>query len=158
MAQQPNIVAPAATEPATKPAPAATWDPSTRPGVITRPEEMPRGGPFGNPGPDPGWALRLVKRFDLPERSPAIEAIVAALASARAAAFGRAPVPEDVRVALALCGYGDNLPAHLIERRKRWIEAVPHEKSKGQTAVAEVEPDLLVQTAERIRYAVNRSG
>ncbi len=57
-----------------------------------------------------------------------------------------------------LCGYGDNLPEHLIERRRRWIAAVPHEKSKGQTAVAEVEPDLLTQSAERIRYAVNRSG
>lgn len=158
MAQQPNIQMPARVADSASPRPSDPWDPGSRPGVITNPADVPSGGPFGSPGPDPGWVLGLVRRIDIPDRTPALESVIAALAAARAADLGRAAVPEDVRVAMLLCGFGENLPNGLVERRERWMAAVPHERYKGQTAVAEVDRGLLVLSADRIRYAMNHSN
>ena len=64
--------------------------------------------------------------------------------SARAAHFGRAPVPEDLQVALTLTGYGHTRSEALDERRQRWVVAAAHEKSPGRAAVAEVGDDLFL--------------
>ena len=61
-----------------------------------------------------GWALKLVRSADLPERTEGLEAVLAALMAARASFFGRAPVPEDLVVAKILAGYGEGLPDGIL--------------------------------------------
>ena len=81
--------------------------------MITAPDQVPRGGAFGTPGPDTGFACRLIRAADLPDRSEELEQVLAALMAARASHFGRAPTVEDLEVAKLVCGIGDGLPAHL---------------------------------------------
>lgn len=157
MAQQPNIEITEEERPreVLDTAPARPWSPDIKPGVITRPADMPRGGAFGTPGPDTGWALRIIRTLE-PQDDSALEAILAALMAARAAALGRAPIPQDLAVAKLFAGLGDAAPNFLSERRERWLAAVPHERAKGRTAVAEVDPDLLIEHPDRIRFALNK--
>jgi hypothetical protein len=115
---------------------------------------MRRGGAFGTPGPDTGWALHLIEAADLGERSPGLEALLATLMAARASRFGRAPTPEDLEVAKLLCGLGEGLPRMLSDRRARWLRASAHEKVKGRSALAEIDVDLLLATPEQVRYAL----
>lgn len=75
---------------------------------------------------------------------------------ARAAEYGRAPVPKDIDVALALCGYGFEAPKGVIERRKRWIEAAAHDSRPGATAVAEVDRDTLMLDADHVAAVLKR--
>lgn len=154
MAQQPNVErsAPADRREKSSPGPAKTWR-SDKVGVPTRPEEVPTGGGFGGTGPDPGWGLRLVREAELPDDDPNLGSVVSGLVLARAAASGRAPVPEDIEAALALCGYGEDAPDELIERRRRWLAAAPHDKRPGATAVSEVDRELIVNKPEQIRLA-----
>ena len=67
-------------------------------------------------------------------------------------AYRRAPVPEDIEVALILCGYMEDPPTEVVERRKRWLAAVPHETRPGETAVAEIDRSVLVNTPGQIEY------
>jgi hypothetical protein len=98
---------------------------------------MPWGGAFGTPGPDTGYALRLIRRRGL-ELEPGIrrdvEAAILAIASARASALGRAPVPDDIDVAMDLLGLDDSAAvsrfagiAHDNARLRGLVEAVPRE-------------------------------
>ncbi len=156
MGQEPNLEPSVADRPRSEPQPdpPRRWRP-TRPGVVTSPEERPDGPLFGHPGPDAGWAYRVIREEGLPEDRPELEEVVAALMIARASHFGRAPTPEDREVALALLGYGSDSP-RLVERRRRWLEEAAHEKPPGATVLAEVDPELLVETPERIRYVLER--
>lgn len=119
--------------------------------------DVPTGGRFGTVGPDPGWALHLLSTADLPDDNPRLRKVVTGLMLARAAALGRAPVTEDLEVALMLCGYFDDPPTDVLERRERWLRAVPHELRPGETAVAEVDRELLVMKPEQIRWALKHS-
>lgn len=143
MAQQPNVeLSPGdLPKPVLEPAPARRQN-IPRPGVITRPEEKPTGAGFGTPGPDTGWALRIISRTELPEDGPSLRKLLAALMGARASHFGRAPIREDLEVALELVGLEDRRSDELDARRERWIAITSHEKSPGRTAVAEVGDDL----------------
>lgn len=159
MGQQPNVE----IDPSDLPRPTPETDPPrrwrpTRPGVIVSPDQMPWGGAFGTPGPDTGWALKLVRSADLPERTDGLELVLAALMAARASLLGRAPVPEDLEVAKILAGFGEGLPEDFPERRRRWIEATSHEPSPGRTAVSEVEPDLLELKPEQIKRRLRMIG
>ena len=158
MGQQPNLEITEAQRPRStlETPPARGWRP-TKPGVITRPDEVPQGGSFGQAGPDAGWALRLLARAELPDEDPDLKAVLAALMTARAAALGRAPVMEDLEVALVLCGYGFEANQDVIERRERWKGAVPHETRPGQTAVAETDLELIVNKPEQVRWALSHS-
>jgi hypothetical protein len=151
--QQPNIEVTEAERPRSvlQPPPAARWRPDIKPGIPTSPDEVPRGGRFGSPTPDGGWGLRLIGQADLPDDDPDLRAVVAALAIARAGALGRGPVPEDIEVALALTGYGFEAPDEVIEQRERWMASVPHEVRPGQTAVEEVDRELLVKKPDVVR-------
>ncbi len=155
MAQQPNIEIGPADRPrqALDTAPARPWNVMSKPGVITTPEDMPRGGAFGTPGPDTGWALKIIRTLD-PQTDPDLESVLAALMAARAAAHGRGPIPQDLEVAKLLCGVFDGAPAALVDRRHRWLDAVPHERAKGRSAVAEVEPKLLASDPEAVRASL----
>lgn len=145
MAQQPHVkISPTELpKPVMEPPPARRRRPP-RPGLITAPGEKPEGGVFGTPGPDAGWALRILATAELPDDDPRLRRVLAALMSARAAHFGRAPVPEDLQVALTLAGYGHTRSEALDERRRRWMVAAGHEPSPGRTAVAEVGDDLFL--------------
>lgn len=143
MAQQPNVeLSPGDLPKAVlEPAPARRQR-IPRPGVITAPDEKPSGPGFGTPGPDTGWALRIIGQTDLPEDTPALRKLLSALMGARAAYFGRAPIHEDLEVALALVGLGHGRSEELDARRERWIAVTSHEKSPGRTAVAESGDEL----------------
>ena len=157
MGQQPNIELTDAERPrhVLETAPARRWRP-TKPGLVTSPEEKPTGGTFGTVGPDPGWAWRVIGEFDLPSDDPEPRPVVAALAMARAAAWGRGAIRADIAVALALCGYWDAAPTEIVERGKRWLAAVPHDRRPGQTAVTEVDTDLLLKKPEQVHYLLTR--
>ena len=159
MGQQPNVDIDLSDLPRPTPDtdPPRRWRP-TRPGVIVSPDQMPWGGAFGTPGPDTGWALKLVKAAELPERSDGLELVLAALMAARASHFGRAPVPEDLEVARILAGIGEGLPAEFLERRERWIAATAHERSPGQAAVTDIEPDLLELKPDQIKRRLRLIG
>jgi hypothetical protein len=139
-----------------EPGPAVKWR-SGKPGLANGPADVPSGGWFGSPGPDPGWGLRLLTDTALPDDDPRLFKVVSGLVLARAAASGRAPIPEDIDVALALCGYGVETRADIVERRNRWLDATAHETRPGATAVSEVDKDLLVNKPEQVRYAMRRS-
>ena len=152
MGQQPNVE----IDPSDLPRPTPDTDPPrrwrpTRPGVIVSPDQMPWGGAFGTPGPDMGWAIKLVRAAELSERTDGLESVLAALMAARASLFGRAPVPEDLEVAKILAGYGEGLPAEFSERRGRWVEATAHERLPGQSAVSDIERDLLELKPDQIK-------
>lgn len=156
MGQQPNIEVTEAERPRAtlQPPPASRWRPDIKPGIPTSPDEVPHGGRFGTVTPDGGWGLRLINHTDLPDDDPDLKAVVAALAIARAGSLGRGPVPEDIEVALALTGYGYEAADEVAERRERWLAAVPHEIRPGQTAVEEVDRDLLVSKPDQVRRAL----
>jgi hypothetical protein len=122
--------------------------------VINSPDQVPRGGRFGAVGPDAGWALHLLSISELPEEDPNLRGVLAGLMTARAAALGRAPIKEDLEVALVLCGYGFEAPPELIAKRDRWIAAVPHEGRPGETAVSEMDRILMLNKPEQVRWAL----
>lgn len=157
MGQQPNIERADPPRRQLEPGPAVKWR-SDKPGIPEGPGDVPKGGTFGMVGPDPGWATKLVRSAELPDDDPALEAVVIALVMARAAALGRAAVPEDIEAALMVCGYYDDAPPEILERRRRWLAAVPHDARPGQTAVAGVDRVLLTDKPERIRWAHRLTG
>ena len=158
MAQQPNVEITDAERPRAVPQPgvAVKWR-ADKPGLPVGPTGTPGGGYFGTTGPDPGWGMRLVNHADLPDDDPDLRRVLSGLVMARAAALGRAPVKEDLEVALILCGYDADPPAEVVERRERWLDASPHEHRPGAAAVAEVDKETLVMTPERLRYALRHS-
>jgi hypothetical protein len=85
-----------------------------------------------------------------------LRGVLAGLVTARAAALGRAPIPEDIEVGLVLCGYWSDAPTEIIEQRVRWLAAVPHEQRPGATAAGEVDRDLIVNKPEKVRWILGR--
>jgi hypothetical protein len=159
MGQQPRIVIPETAEPrpVLEPGPAKSWR-AGKPGIPDSPEDWPRGGLFETTGPDPGWALRILSTAALPDDDPRLRKVVAGLMLARSAELGRAPVLEDLEVALLLCGYGKGFPEQLVERRRRWLEAVPHEIRPGETAVSEIDRRILALDPGQVRQALMKSA
>lgn len=151
MAQQPNIELTRGDLPKDELGPrAAAWF-QARPGEITAPGQVEWGGAFGRPGPDTGWALKLVRSadFDRGDRPGMIETIVANVAGARAARSGRGPTAEDVEVALTLLGLRpEGLPedvvASLAEVRDEAIDHAAHERDKGRSFIQSVQMDQLM--------------
>mgnify|MGYP000865438907 CR=1 FL=1 len=102
-----------------------------RPGELT--SRQPVGHQLGVPGPDQGYALKLANRYKgrltLTEGEHEEDALVGAVAVAtkRAALFGRAPILHDVTAGLVVWGFLDaNPPAPLVELRREWFEGVHH--------------------------------
>lgn len=158
MAQQPNVEITDAERPRPIPEPgvAVKWR-ADKPGIPDGPTGTAGGGYYGTTGPDPGWGLKIVNSAKLPDDDPDLRRVLTGLVLARAAALGRAPVREDLDVALILCGFEEDAPASLIERRQRWLEASPHEQRPGATAVAEVDKSQLILKPDRLRYAIRHS-
>ncbi len=134
MGQQPNVEVGPADRPRAvpEPGPARRWR-ATRPGDITSPEQMRWGGAFGTPGPDQGWAIKLVAEGDLPGRTPLLEKLMATLMGARASLYGRAPIMEDLETAKEILGLGEGAAPELESQRNRWLETAAHEKVPGNS-------------------------
>jgi hypothetical protein len=126
--------------------------------MIVSPQQMKWGGAFGTPGPDTGYALKIVREADLPNRSLALEQVLAALMGARASILGRAPIGEDLEVALIVSGLAPNSSAMLVERGRHWVAATAHEQSPGRSAVAAVDPDLLRHKPDDVRRRLRMVG
>lgn len=124
-----------------------------RPGdVVGGPQ--PRGTALGNPGPDQGYVLKLAKRFVddlvLTPREHAADAIEGACAVAlrRASLHARAPVVDDVRIALTLFGYLDDCPDELVEWRRELFDEV-HNSTLHYSAAREI-ADLVPESTLRM--------
>lgn len=161
MGQQPNIPIDQRDAPRSKPSPgpARAWKPS-RPGDLVTPEQVPSGGAFGVIGPDSGYALRLATEYELNllpgEHKHDLEVAVAAIASARAAGFGRAPIADDVAVAMIVLGLDREAAVDpgVLSNRPRWVANAGHDAGKLRGIVADVPADLLALTPAQLRARV----
>lgn len=120
------------------------WTPN-RPGDLGGPATVPHGGAFGTPGPDAGYALRLLRGRDLPgggHHTNDVVAVVAAVVAARAAAVGRAPGPADVDAALALLKLDDAAVAALA--------GIAHDHARLRALVGAIPADRLVLPTARL--------
>ncbi len=159
MAQQPKIELEFGDLPRARmePMPARPWRPN-RPGDFSGPGDVPAGPGFGTPGPDTGYALRLLAERDLDlEPDEDIERVRAAainLVSARAAHFGRAPSRSDIDAVLALMGLHADVTgtfrSALGADRRRWVKKAAHGAMYGRALVAAVDDDLLYAPVEEI--------
>jgi hypothetical protein len=138
--------------------------PPPRHWMADRPADLQRGQPvgpkFGVPGPDQGYALkvaeRVADRVEVTDGEHVEDALAGAVAVAtrRAALFGRAPVLQDVEMALALWGFLGGAPDDLVELRRRLFGGAAHHYW-DRRAVTDLVPDSTLrltpaQVAERL--------
>jgi hypothetical protein len=158
--QQPNIELEESDlpRPRRKPDPARGWVPG-RPGELGGPADMRSGAGFGRTGPDPGYALSLIaaRQPDLAEgeHRADVDAALAALVSARASLYGRAPTGKDVDLAVVLVGLDSGVPeslrAELAGKRREWFAAAGHHPTKLYAFVSRLDADVLRLTADEAR-------
>ena len=134
--------------------------------VVSRPAEVqvprrPGVAMTGNPGPDQGYALRLVRRLAsglrlaAGEQQADIELGVALLASRRAGSFGRAPCAHDVRAMLALWGLlADQPPEGLVGERRRAFSGVSHDYQLQRALVGRVPDEAMRLSLEQLEGRV----
>jgi hypothetical protein len=110
-------------------------------------------------GPDQGYALALARRLRdqlvLTDGESADDAIAGCLGIAlrRAAAFGRAPVIDDLRLAFNLFGFLDaDAPADLLEFRRRRFAGLdsPHHYAEARELANLVPESTLRMTADQV--------
>jgi hypothetical protein len=136
--------------------PARRWTPS-------RPADLKAGQPIGRmlgrPGPDQGYALQLVRRFDdrlavgsHDEHEDAVAGCVA-VALTRASLFGRAPVITDLELAFTVWGYLREVepPAELVAFRKALFEGARHDYTAQRAIVDRVPETTLRLTPAAVR-------
>lgn len=145
MGQQPNVPLGIEDLPRHTAHPAAPgrWKPD-RPGDLTTPAAVPSGGSFGSPGPDSGYALKILRDRPLPggaHHRTDVAAVVAAVMAARAAALGRAPVPGDAEAALVLLDLADLAP----------LSGIAHDHGRLRGLVSGIPADRLVLPLARLR-------
>jgi hypothetical protein len=121
---------------------------AVRPGDLAG-DGQPSGELLGAPGPDQGYAYRLVRQFAGKvftadgEQDDDVVAGVLAVAMKRSALFGRAPVVHDLTVGFAVWGYlNDRPPAELVAIRRKMFEecANPHHYAELR-AIADAVPE-----------------
>jgi hypothetical protein len=113
------------------------------------PEQL-RGPELGVPGPDQGYALLLAHtvfedRLELTAGITAEDALVgcAAVASRRAALFGRAPVAKDIELALVVFGFLGDAPEDLVAWRAPLFQAAAHHYQQQRAIAGAVYEDTL---------------
>lgn len=134
---------------------------ATRPADVVD-EGQPHGDRLGTPGPDLGYALRLVHHLDdrlvLAEGEDRDDVVAGcvALAMKRAALYGRAPVIHDLVVAFTVWGYLGDAPAELVELRRPLFAEVahPHHYAERRELVDRVPDDVLRQPPSAVEAAV----
>lgn len=133
-----------------------------RPGEIVG--RQPSGPRLGVPGPDQGYALRLVARVRHRIRTQSGESVDDAirgsigLAMRRAATFGRAPVMDDVLCALTIWGWLlDEIPAELAGRRLELfagIGAGSHHYAEARAIVDSIPEQTMHMTLAQLTAAM----
>lgn len=138
-------------------------EPTLPPGVVLPPSRdwradrpgdlvdgrQPSGALFGAPGPNVGYALRLVHRAsgDLVlgpgEHREDAEAVVAAVAMRRASSYGRAPIALDVERAATLLGYRGGVDAETVARRVDAVDGAHHDYARCRRVADSVDLDEL---------------
>jgi len=121
-----------------------------------RPEGgQPTGPRYGVPGPDQGYALKLAHilapSLVLAPQEAAADVIDGCLGVAlkRSAAYGRAPVMDDLRVAFGAWGFLGEAPPELVERRRALFSgAAHHYNERRQIASLVPEATLRLTPAE----------
>jgi hypothetical protein len=130
--------------------------------VAGRPADLhgpkrPAGSRLGTPGPDQGFALRLVRRFEdrlrlVPEES--VEDVLrgaALLASKRAGLLGRAPCVYDLDAAFALFGFlVDAPPEGLVAERRRLFASASRDYVAQRELVDAVPEETLALPAAQL--------
>ncbi len=155
MGQQPNIELvmadlPRPTEHMGAP---RRWSPG-RVGELGSPADVPEGGRFGNPGPDAGYALKLLADREIAtspgeQRSDAVAA-VAAVMTARAASFGRAPVVGDADVAEVILGYAGPAAADSGVSRPVAVAGLAHHPAASRALIAAVDRRALTASLAEV--------
>jgi hypothetical protein len=151
MGQQPNMPLEIEDLPRRRPAPGAPrrWSPN-RPGEMSSPSDVPKGGRFGTPGPDAGYALRLLRQRDLPtidgESRADLETALLALILARVSRRGRAPTASDVEAAEAILEVGGPDPSW----RLAWTSGLAHGHQGAAHLVAAVDDETLVASTDEL--------
>jgi len=154
MAQQPNIELRITDlpRPVADTGPELPWVPN-RPGELAG-TGVPWGGAFGTPGPDAGYALKLVANRDLvlaehEHRSDA-DAAVAAVAAAKASLVGRGPTKIDIDAAIIILGY--DAPSDFGAARAAAIGgAAHHHPERIRHLVAGIPADVFDATVDELR-------
>jgi hypothetical protein len=120
--------------------------------------DHPRGRGLGVPGPDQGYALLVAQelfatRLALTPGITVEDALVgaAAVAGARAALFGRAPVAKDVELALVLFGFLGEAPDELVAWRNPLFQSAARHYDQQRRIVAAVPESTLRLTPEQVR-------
>ena len=104
---------------------------ANRPGEVIG-SAQPSGPALGNQGPDQGYVLKLAERLKddlvLAPGEHAADALEGATAVAlrRASLYGRAPMIEDLKIALTLFGYLGPAPDDLVAKRRELFDEVHH--------------------------------
>lgn len=130
------------------------WRPD-RPGEITT-GSQPKGGQFGNAGPDQGYGLKLAHllapKLNLQPGEHLEDAMAGALAIGlkRASLFGRAPVIYDLEHAFTLLGYLGGAPKDLLVERLERIQGISHEYSKQRQLAGAVPEETLRLTPAQV--------
>jgi hypothetical protein len=137
---------------------------ANRPGEVVD-DGQPHGDRVGHQGPDQGYVLSLVRRFEGKltltsgehERDALAGAAVVALK--RASLFGRAPVVHDLTVALTIWGFLGEAPPELVALRKPLFEEVahPHHYAEQRRLADLVPEDVLRRTPQQVTEAHRRS-
>jgi len=153
--QQPNIELEMADlpRPTDHPGTPRRWSPG-RIGEVGSPDAVPVGGRFGNPGPDAGYAFRLLSDREIAtapgeHRRDAVAA-VAAVMSARAASFGRAPVIGDAEVAEVILGYSGPASGGMAAVRADAIAGLAHHPAASRPLIAAIDRGALVASLGEI--------
>jgi hypothetical protein len=153
MAQQPNIELRDSDRPRSEGTtdPERRWVPD-RPGEFTG-SGVPWGGPFGMPGPDAGYAIKLAAGRDLvlAENEHRIDAIaaVAAVAAARASLSGRGPTKPDIDAAIVILGYDADSDFGVV--RAATVAGSAHHPKRIRRLVAGVPVDVMEDSADDLR-------
>lgn len=131
-----------------------SWE-ADRPGEVVVGARQPRGDMLGNPGPDQGYVLRLVRQFEgklhLADGEARDDAFAGCIAVAlkRASLFGRAPVIHDLKIAFTLWGFLDEAaPTELVERRRTMFAEVRNAHHYAeQRSIADAVPESTLRMA-----------
>ena len=130
---------------------------------------QPEGERLGAPGPDQGYAYKLIGQFagkvftSEAEHGDDVVAGIVSVAMKRSALFGRAPVVHDLAVAFTVWGYFDEKPpAELVKLRTRLFEEVsnPHHYRELREVADAVPAETLRLTPAEVtrRYRENWRG
>jgi hypothetical protein len=128
--------------------------------LTDRPAEIvgdaPQGARMGRPGPDQGYAIKLVNMFhgklhlsDGEIEHDAMEGVLG-VALKRAALYGRGPVIHDVQMAFDVFGFTiSDAPKELVAFRKSLFEAAGHHY-EVQRMIVDVVPDETLRKSQLI--------